>query len=76
MTASPITGQIIVLRFSDRSGLIAAFGPYPTEPAARVALEALKLMPLADGEMEVLPIFGAPGLPPTKQPVYRGGTDG
>ena len=61
MNTSPITGYVVVLSYYDKSGNIAAFGPYSSSEAANVAVDALKLMPLADGDLEVLPLFGAPG---------------
>lgn len=61
MSNSPITGYVVVLSYYDNSGNIAAFGPYPSSEAANVAIDALKLMPLADGDLEVLALFGAPG---------------
>jgi hypothetical protein len=72
MASSPITGYIVVLQYTDRSGLLGAFGPYPTEEAAAAGIAALKLMPMVDGNYETLPIFGVPGAPEkAKQPVYR-----
>ncbi|GLY08305.1 hypothetical protein [Actinoplanes sp. NBRC 101535] len=66
---SPITGYAVVLTYSDGSGILGAFGPYPTEPAAKDGRTALGQMPLADGDLKVVPLFGAPGLKPS--PGYR-----
>jgi hypothetical protein len=63
MSNSPITGYIVVLQHHDRSGLLGAFGPYPSEEAAQAGVATLGQMPMADGMYDVLPIFGAPGLP-------------
>ena len=71
MTNSPITGYTVVLQHHDRSGLLGAFGPYPSEEAARAGIAALQQMPMADGLYEVLPLFGAPGAPAKDKPVYR-----
>ena len=71
MASSPITGYTVVLQHTDRSGLLGAFGPYPTEEAANAGIAALKQMPMADGMYEVLPTFGAPGTPEKPKPAYR-----
>lgn len=61
MAESPLTGYVAVLRYYDRSGNIAAFGPYPTEDAALEGIATLKQMPLRDGDFDVLPLFGGFG---------------
>ncbi len=61
---SAATGYMLVLQYSDRSGIIGAFGPFPTPEAAWDAEQVLKHWPLADGVLETVPLFGVPGVPP------------
>ncbi len=58
---SPITGHMVVMQYHDRSGIIGAFGPYPTHVHAEEAIEWLKQMPMRQEAYEIVPVFGAPG---------------
>ncbi|GAA0495042.1 hypothetical protein Ade02nite_19300 [Paractinoplanes deccanensis] len=59
---SPITGHMVVMQYYDRSGLLGAFGPYPTWDAAKDAIGWIRELPMQDALFEVVPLFGAPGL--------------
>jgi hypothetical protein len=58
----PITGHMVVMQYHDRSGLLGCFGPYPTEDAAKAAIEWLEQLPMRQEMYEIVPVFGAPGL--------------
>jgi hypothetical protein len=59
--SDPINGYVVVMSYSDRSGIRGTFGPYPTEEAATKGIEWLQRMPMDDGIFEVLPLFTSPG---------------
>ncbi len=59
--SGPVNGYVVVMSYSDRSGIRATFGPYPTEDAAAKSIEWLERMPMDYGIYEVLPLFAGPG---------------